>query len=95
MPFRFLTVAGLVLPLSGCTADRSSTSQAGGPCQADVAQGLIGKAKPTDAEVMQLTDATRVRQITPGDMVTQDFREDRVTVETDPGTGLVAAARCG
>ncbi|WP_244616312.1 hypothetical protein [Rhizobium sp. RU20A] len=28
-------------------------------------------------------------------MVTQDFREDRVTIETDPATGLVTRATCG
>lgn len=44
---------------------------------------------------MQLTSATTVRQIKPGDMVTQHFREDRVTIETDPASGLVVSARRG
>jgi hypothetical protein len=44
---------------------------------------------------MQLTGSKTVRQIQPGDMVTQDFREDRVTIETDPATGLVTRATCG
>lgn len=48
------------------------------------AQELVGKEKPTDEQAMQLTGAKTVRQIQPGDMVTQDFREDRVTIETDP-----------
>jgi hypothetical protein len=55
----------------------------------------VGKPKPADGEAMQLTGAKTVRQIQPGDMVTQDFREDRVTIETDPATGLVTRATCG
>ncbi|WP_425312199.1 I78 family peptidase inhibitor [Pseudorhizobium halotolerans] len=44
---------------------------------------------------MQRTGAKTVRQIQPGDMVTQDFREDRVTIETDPASGRVTRATCG
>jgi hypothetical protein len=56
---------------------------------------LVGKSKPTDAEALQLTNSKTVRQIEPGQMVTQDLREDRITIETDPTTGKVVAARCG
>jgi glutamine phosphoribosylpyrophosphate amidotransferase len=55
----------------------------------------VGEPKPTDGEAMQLTGAKTVRQIQPGDMVTQDFREDRVTIETNPASGLVVRATCG
>ncbi|MCJ8520998.1 I78 family peptidase inhibitor [Rhizobium tarimense] len=44
---------------------------------------------------MQLTNSRTVRQIEPGQPVTQDFREDRVTIETDPVSGRVVSARCG
>jgi hypothetical protein len=44
---------------------------------------------------MQLSGAKTVRQIQLGDMVTQDFREDRVTIETDPASGGVVRATCG
>lgn len=44
---------------------------------------------------MQLSGAKTVRQIRLGDMVTQDFREDRVTIETDPASGRVVGATCG
>jgi hypothetical protein len=89
-----MVAACVALASSGCSADRGS-SPAAGSCKAEAAQGLIGKKKPTDAEAMQLTGAETVRQIQPGDMVTQDFREDRVTIETDPATGLVTRATCG
>jgi glutamine phosphoribosylpyrophosphate amidotransferase len=55
----------------------------------------VGKPKPTDETAMQITGAKMVRQIAPGDMVTQDFREERVTIETDPASGLVTRASCG
>lgn len=90
-----LIVAGVALALSACSADGSTTSMAAAPCNAEAAQALVGKPKPADGEAMQLTGAKTVRQIQPGDMVTQDFREDRVTIETDPASGLVVRATCG
>lgn len=88
-----MVAACVALASSGCSAD-GAPSPAAGPCNAEAAQGLVGKEKPTDAEAMQLTGSRTVRQIQPGDMVTQDFREDRVTIETDPATGLVTRATC-
>lgn len=88
-------VASLALALSGCNADGSPPSPRDSMCNAQAAQGLVGKAKPTDVQALQVTGSKTVRQIAPGDMVTQDFREDRVTVTTDPSSGLVVAASCG
>jgi hypothetical protein len=44
---------------------------------------------------MQLTGATIVRQVKPGDPVTMDFRQERITIETDPDTGKIIRAYCG
>lgn len=44
---------------------------------------------------MRQSGAAIVRQIAPGDPVTQDFSEGRVNVETDPDTGLVVKVTCG
>ena len=88
-------IVGVALPLSACSADGSTPTTAAAPCNAEAAQGLVGKPKPTVGEAVQLTGAKTVRQIQPGDMVTQDFREDRVTIETDPASGLVVRATCG
>jgi hypothetical protein len=90
-----ITLACVALALSSCSADGTVTSPAAGSCKADAAQGLVGKPKPTDETAMQITGAKMVRQIAPGDMVTQDFREERVTIETDPASGLVTRASCG
>jgi hypothetical protein len=88
-------LVGLVSVLASCSAYTASTAPAKGPCNADAAQSLIGKPKPADAEAMRITNSRTVRQIEPGQMVTQDFREERVTIETDPKSGRVVGARCG
>ncbi len=88
-------VAGVALALSACSADESALSTAAARCNAEAAGGLVGKPKPADGEAMQLTGVKTVRQIKPGDMVTQDLREDRLTIETDPASGLVFQATCG
>ena len=69
-------------------------AQAGGLCRPEAAASLVGKPRVTDAQAMQLTGATIVRQIKPGDAVTMDFRQERVTVETDAGTGKITRAMC-
>ncbi|MDV4183139.1 I78 family peptidase inhibitor [Rhizobium brockwellii] len=88
-------VAGLVSVLASCSGHTASTTPRKGPCNADAAQSLIGKPKPTDVEAMRITNSKTIRQIEPGQMVTHDFREDRVTIETDPASGLVVGAKCG
>ncbi|KJF67479.1 I78 family peptidase inhibitor [Rhizobium nepotum] len=88
-------VVSTIAVLASCAADNASTTPAKGPCNADAVQSLVGKLKPTDAEAMRITNSKIVRQIEPGQMVTQDFREDRVTIETDPVSGRVVGARCG
>jgi hypothetical protein len=90
-----ILVLGLAPVLGSCNADSASTARAEGPCSADAAQSLVGKPKPTDGEAIRITNSKTVRQIEPNQAVTHDFREDRVTIETDPATGRVVGARCG
>lgn len=89
-----ILLVGAVSVLASCSDEVAST-QLQNSCNANAAQGLIGKPKPTDAEAIRLTNAKIVRQIEPGQMVTHDYREDRVTIETDPASGRVVGARCG
>lgn len=95
---------GLIV-LAGCTDPMIAPDQkvsepiaqepTPGICNGAAAQRLIGKARPSDAEAMRLTGATLVRQIAPGDAVTHDLRDNRVTIETDPTSGRVTNATCG
>jgi glutamine phosphoribosylpyrophosphate amidotransferase len=56
---------------------------------------LAGKNRISDQQAMQQTGATLVRQIKPGDPVTMDFHQERVTIETDPDSGRIVRAACG
>ena len=97
-----LAATVLALLAAGCQKEKEPEAAAtttpaveSGKCNREAAEALVGKDKITDAEAMQLTGATIVRQIKPGDGVTMDFREERVTVETDPATGKITRAMCG
>lgn len=89
------TAAAALLAFTGCTISQAPQASAAGVRDASAAQHLVGEVKPTDADAMRLTGATIVRQIAPGDPVTHDLRQNRVTVETDPVSGRVVGARAG
>lgn len=90
-----VAAAAALLALTGCTTGPTVNAAAPGVCIAAAAQRLVGKAKPVDDDAMRLTGATIVRQIAPGDSVTHDLRNNRVTIETDPSSGRVVSATCG
>ncbi|WP_225906388.1 I78 family peptidase inhibitor [Ensifer canadensis] len=56
---------------------------------------MAGKDRISDEDAKQITGATIVRQLQPGDPATMDFRQERVTIETDPATGKIVRAMCG
>jgi hypothetical protein len=62
-------------------------------CQPRAAAALVGRAPPNNATISRRTGSAKVRRIAPGDMVTQDYREDRVTVTVSKRK--VIAASCG
>lgn len=90
-----LAAVFLLLGIAGCQNDPSPIEAQAGICKKDAAEALVGRAKVTDDEARQLTGATIVRQIKPGDPVTMDFRQERVTIETDDKTGKIVRAICG
>ncbi len=65
-------------------------------CEPGRAQHLVGR--PADsalaAEAQRLTRAAVVRWLRPGDIVTMEFREDRLNIELDERQ-RVRAIRCG
>ncbi len=98
---RALLVPLLLSP--GCTAATVDGSEVAMPagsssaaCAPEKAQVLVGQAASADlaARAVQLTGARTVRWIRPGDMVTMDFREDRLNIELD-AQGRVTLFRCG
>jgi hypothetical protein len=92
---RILAPACLFLALAACTVSPPQQGAGSGICDPAAAQALVGKPKPTDEQAKRQTGAAIVRQISVGDQVTQDYSDARVTIETDPATGLVAGVSCG
>ena len=65
-------------------------------CDASQAEALVGQSI-NDALTEQArvdTGAERVRVLTPGQMVTMDFDEERLNIEVD-AAGTITALRCG
>ena len=64
-------------------------------CLPEQAKTLVGQSGLTEAQIKQKTSAKMVRMVQPGQAVTMDYREDRVTVTVDPKTNKVTHASCG
>jgi len=91
-----LALTGLA-SLCSCASDRArgaSTDMVSGQCQASAASSLVGLAYAGESEARRISGAASVRRVGPGEMVTQDFRANRVTVTMD-ASGRVVAASCG
>jgi hypothetical protein len=93
-------LAALTL-LSGCASVAATEQPAPAPasdakCNAAPAQPLIGRQESleTGAEAQRLSGASRMRWIRPGQMVTMDYREDRLNIDLDDA-GRITGLRCG
>lgn len=86
-----------LLAIAACQKEQApiTTEAETAICKKDAAETLVGKNKITDDVAKQLTGATIVRQIKPGDPVTMDLRQERITIETDATTGKIVRAYCG
>lgn len=80
------------IALAACTM-ASRTAHAG-PCSSEAAKSLAGRPAPSEADVKRVTGASIVRRIAPGDPVTMDLNERRVTIEVD-ASGIIVKASCG
>jgi len=85
-------LAGVPLLASCATAGQGEATAP--VCRPKAAAMLVGSVAPGDARVKRRTGATLIRRIAPGDMVTQDFRENRITLTIDRA-GKVVDSRCG
>lgn len=96
---------GLMVMTIGCAPVPPASEEAeafpvqggsGGVCNAAKAQPLVGRARSAglEAEALRLSGAGTLRWLRPGDIVTMEYREDRLNVELD-GNGRVKAVRCG
>ena len=99
-----IVLTGLtMIALTGCTATVSDPGQAVPEasaiqpmsCNLSRAEGFIGKRSDAVAEdARAAAGAKSVRVIRPGQAVTQDYRTDRLNLETDDA-GIVVRTHCG
>ena len=64
-------------------------------CLPEEAQKLVGKTGLSEAQIKQLTKSEIVRSVQPGQPVTMDYRDNRVTVSIDPVSKKITHASCG
>lgn len=91
------------LSLSACWGDPGGIEPAPAPpvapgveCNSNGLESLIGKTQSaeTTAEAKRLSGANVVRYLTPGMMVTMEFRSDRLNLHLGTN-GKIGSARCG
>ena len=91
-------MALLALALAACAPAQSpgSSTPAAGPCDAAALARMAGRvwSDTLRAEVLRLSGARTVRVIRPGDMVTMDFRGDRLNIRLT-GHGSIERFACG
>lgn len=95
LPAGALILAGVTLATCQNETPQAQLGGTSGMCRRDAAEALTGKPRIDDAQAMQMTGASLVRQIKPGQAVTMDYRSERVTIETDAKTGKILRAFCG
>lgn len=95
---RFLLPAA-VLALAGCVPaapPEAAPPPASGKCQSETAQRFVGKKATPDrvAAIKAISGASVVRVIRPGEMITMDYRADRVDIRTGPDRRITQVS-CG
>lgn len=82
--------------LGGCAQQTAPVAiPATGGCKAESVQRFVGQpADAVQAEALRLSGARVVRRYATGDMLTMDYRADRLNIETD-ASGRVVRLTCG
>ena len=99
-----LWIAGVAACLGACAQAPAVVSAppstlpalSAAPCDAAAAQFAVGRSADATLEqqVRERSGARVVRLLRPGQMVTKEFRADRINLELDTGN-RVTAVRCG
>lgn len=100
---RALLIAVLALPAMGCTTPDAAEppiphhdGHMGQECDAEAARSLVGQAATSQigADALRLTGARTLRWLRPGQVVTMEYRADRLNIMLDAGNGIVSI-NCG
>ena len=93
---RLLAAAASLLTLACATVAAEQPGDGAASCAADRLQPLIGQpaSEELGAQALRRSGARALRWIRPGDMVTMDYRPDRLNVHLD-SRGRVERFVCG
>ena len=96
-----ILIGALALGATACTtvpADGEPVppTHGAGACDAAAAQGLVGQAATSAlaADAQRLAGAGTMRWLRPGQMVTMEYRADRLNIQIDEQNRVIAV-RCG
>ncbi len=102
-------LAALAMAMTACTTTagaggagqedeeiRDASSLTGVRCNIEATRPLVGRpaTQALGAEALRLSGARTLRWIRPGDVVTMDYRTDRLNIHLD-GQGQVQRIDCG
>lgn len=98
-------IVSCVWPLAACTvqptpdAAAAPTPVTGGKaqaCNADAANSVIGQAATAEVveQARKSAGAALARVLKPGEVVTMEYREDRLNLDVD-ADNVITAVRCG
>lgn len=91
-------LGSLTAVTAACATPQSDASaeQTGRLCDAAKAQDLVGQLADGDlaARAMRLSGAASIRWLRPGQIVTMEYRADRLNIQIDDQNKVVAI-RCG
>lgn len=94
-------IACAALALAACSSQPAVDGDAAGApaaqaCNADAASDAVGKAATPDVveQARRASGAAVARVLHPGEVVTMEYRADRLNLEVDAGN-VVVAVRCG
>jgi hypothetical protein len=97
---RVIASGMLALAAAGCVMPSEEIPVAGEDsrfaCATTRLGGMVGQAASTavGTEAMRAANARTIRWIRPGDMVTMDYRTDRLNIDLDAGN-RITGFRCG
>lgn len=84
-----------VVAISACAPKNPGVGAPATACNVDAAQRFVGQpADAAQAQAQRLSGAQSVRRYATGDMLTMDYRPDRLNIETDAG-GRIVKLTCG
>ena len=91
-----ILLAAAALLCAGCTPPPQPIPPASRDCNAAAAQRLIGRQQSPELirEAQRRAGAGAVRVLRPGQMVTMEYRADRLNIRVD-AQGKVLAITCG